>query len=105
MRIRTRRVIYAQDSLSVPGSMHLGTFDTGGYAKFAGFVSALGSVTVRYRMGITSATVAQVSSSFVINSGTGTFDVVNLGMRTEFWLSAANSQVLPSIMIFGEASR
>jgi hypothetical protein len=55
-------------------------------------------------MGVNSETY-QVSSSFVVNSGPATFDVLNFGRHADFSLTAANSQVVNGILIYGEPIR
>lgn len=104
VRGSARKELVRQSNLSAPGSMELGVFDTGLYARFAGFASIIGSATVRYRSAINSG-IYLVSSSFVINSGPSTFDVLNYAHVTEFWFSAISSQVVSGILIYGEPIR
>lgn len=88
---------------TIPGSTGLGVYNTGGYARFVGLFSIVGSITLQYRMGVFSGNY-QVTSSVVVNSGGSSIDVLNLGRFTEFTFSAANSQT-PTYYIMGETVR
>jgi hypothetical protein len=91
-----RRSLIANVAASVPGStgISFGVFDVTQYSRFTGLISCIGSVTVRYQLGINSGAY-QVTSSFVANSGGSSFDVLNPGGRfADISISAANSQVL-----------
>ncbi len=46
-----------------------------------------------------------VSCSFTVNSGPKVFDVLNYAMFTQLWLIDVNSQIMPSIAIYGEPIR
>ena len=53
---------------TVPGSIDLGTFQVGGFSRFVGMFSGVGSMTFQWRMGVHSGDY-QATSSIVINSG------------------------------------
>jgi hypothetical protein len=72
-------------------------------ARFGVLSSVVGSVTVRWRMGVQSGNF-QVSSSVVINSGAAVFDQLNYGKFTEFGFVAANSQT-PTYLVVAEPLR
>jgi hypothetical protein len=88
---------------TVPGSTNLGTFECGGFSRFTGMFSTVGSMTLRWQMGVHSGDY-QVTSSIVINSGGSTFDVLNFGLYVNFTITAANSQA-PSYIVLGEPLR
>jgi hypothetical protein len=98
-----RRTLVADTALSVVDSIGLGAFEVGKYSRLCGLFSVIGSATIRYRFGI-DAGAYQVSSSFTINSGAATFDVLNFGRFADFAVTAANSQVLAAL-IFAEPLR
>ncbi len=87
---------------SIPGSTDLGTFSTAGYGRLTGLLSVTGSVTLTYRMGVASGNY-QVTSSVVVNSGGGAFDVLSFGRYTNFAF-IANSQT-PTYFVSGEPMR
>lgn len=84
-------------------SVDFGAFKVGRFSRFAGLLSAVGSFTLRYRMGVDSGTY-QVSSTVTVNSGGSTFDVVNYGHHADFSITIANSQVY-TVVIHGEPIR
>jgi len=89
-----RRSLISNVAASVPGSTGFGVHDVQQYSRFTGLISCIGSITVRYQLGISSGAY-QVTSSFVANSGGSSFDVLNPGGRfADISVSAANSQVL-----------
>jgi hypothetical protein len=65
--------------------------------------SSVGSMTLRWQMGVHSGDY-QVTSSVVINSGATTFDQVNYGLYVNFTVTAANSQA-PRFFLLGEPIR
>jgi hypothetical protein len=91
------------NSTTIPGPTNLGAYDTGGYSRLAGLFSTVGSMTLRWQMGVYSGNY-QVASSVVINSGGTIFDVINYGRFTNFTITAANSQT-PTYVILGEPLR
>jgi hypothetical protein len=106
---QARTAYVSQNLYTVPGSWSLGAFLTGRAARFAGILSVTGSVTFNYRMAANSTSVGSstfcVTSSFVVNSGMSTFDVLNYGHAAEFFFSAANSQIANTILVYGEGIR
>lgn len=88
---------------TIPGSTDLGTFQCGGFSRFTGIFSTVGSMTLRYQMGVNSGNY-QVSSSIVVNSGGAVFDVINYGLYVNFTITAANSQT-PTFFLLGEPIR
>ena len=103
---QARFALVEETALSVPGSTGLGggTKDVAAYARFAGIFSIVGSLTFQYQMGVNSG-VYQVNSSFVVNSGGSTFDVLNYGHSAQFTISAANSQDEAVVLVYGEPIR
>ncbi len=102
--LAAKTLLFQGLAVSVPGSTNLGTFSTGGYARFTGMFSATGSMTVQWQMGVASGNY-QVTSSVVINSGPGTiFDQLSYGRHTNFTITAANSQA-PTYFVSGEPMR
>jgi hypothetical protein len=101
-----RRSLVKNAALSLTGSggTVFGVFDTGHYARLAGLISVIGSATVRYQMGVNSGAY-QVSSSFVVGSGGGSFDMLNFGHVAELSLSQASSQAGAVVLIYGEPIR
>lgn len=99
-----RTTLVAETTLAVDSGTLLGVFNGNKYSRYAGLFSVVGSVTFRYRMGINSGTY-QVTSSFVVNSGPATFDVLNYGRQTEFMFSLANSQSMNAVLVYGEPIR
>jgi hypothetical protein len=89
--------------LSVPGSIGLGVYQTGGFSRFVGMFIAVGSATLQYRMGVHSGAY-QVSSAVVINSGNSILDVLNYGLYADFAFTASVSQA-PRFVIIGEPVR
>ena len=75
----------------------------GQYSRFTGLWSTVGSLTLRLRSGVASGSF-QVSSVFAINSGPGTFDVLNYGQVLDVAITAANSTVY-SLLVNGEPLR
>ena len=88
---------------TIPGSIDFGTFQCGGFSRFTEMFSTVGSMTLRWSMGVHSGNY-QVTSSVVINSGGTVFDVLNYGLYVNFSIIAANSQT-PSYIILGEPLR
>ena len=80
---QTKHTLFSGTAASVPGSTGLGAYSTSKYARFGGVLSVVGSVTLRWRMGIDDGNY-QVTSSVVINSGAAVFDVLNYGRFTDF---------------------
>src|SRR6185369_9147745 len=101
-----RREYFNQRNVSLPGSQgaSIGVFDAGHYSRFVGFFSVIGSATIRYRFGTDSANFF-VSSSFVVNSGLASFDVVNIAKYSEWSFSQATSQVAAAAYIMAETLR
>jgi hypothetical protein len=81
----------------------LGTYQTGGFSRLTGIFSTVGSMTLRYQIGVHSGNY-QVTSSVVINSGASVFDVLNFGLYVNFTVTQANSQV-PTFLVMGEPIR
>ena len=81
----------------------LGVFNTDQFSRFTGMFSAVGSMTFRYRMGTASGTYI-VSSTFAVNSGNSSFDVINYGLFTDFDFTAVVSAE-PRILVTGEPIR
>jgi hypothetical protein len=74
-----RTDLFNQRNLSVTaGSVGLVIVNAAAYSRFTGFVSDIGSMTARVRFGPDSANFF-VSSTFTVNSGPQTFDLLNLG--------------------------
>jgi hypothetical protein len=73
-------------SLNVTGSggSSIGLIYSAPYARIAGLVSNISSVTLRHQMAADSSGVFQVSSSVVINSGGGVVDLSNFGHYSQF---------------------
>ena len=88
---------------TIPGSTDLGTYQVGGFSRFVGMFSSVGSLTLRWQMGTHSGDY-QVTSSIVINSGASVFDQVNYGLYVNFAVTAANSQT-PDYLMIGEPLR
>lgn len=89
---------------SITGSFGIGVYNVSGFARLTGLTSAVGSFTFRYRLGISSGNY-QVASSFAVNSGGSSFDVLNPGAGwVEFAITAANSQLF-SLNVRGEPIR
>jgi hypothetical protein len=65
--------------------------------------STVGSLTLRWQMGVHSGDF-QVTSSIVINSGNTVFDQVNYGLYVNFTVTVANSQT-PDYLMMGEPLR
>jgi hypothetical protein len=65
--------------------------------------STVGSMTLRWQMGVHSGDY-QVTSSVVINSGGSIFDQMNYGIYANFTITAASSQT-PKFLIMGEPLR
>jgi hypothetical protein len=63
----------------------------------------VGSMTLRYAMGVFSGDY-QVTSSIAINSGGNVVDVLNVGLFVEWTFTAANSQT-PDFLVMGEPLR
>jgi len=90
---RTRRKSLFNTTVSMPGSdgAVLGVFPVAGYSRLTGFVSIVGSATLRIKTGTTSGTYA-VTSTSAINSGAATFDSLLFGPVVEVALTPASSQ-------------
>ena len=91
---RTRRKsLFNSTALSMPGSdgAVLGVFPVTGYSRLTGFVSIVGSATLRIKTGTTSGTYA-VTSTSAINSGAATFDSLLFGPVVEVALTPCASQ-------------
>ena len=86
-----RKTLFSGVAASVSGSTGLGTFDTTKYSRFTGLFSVVGSITLRWRLGIQSGTYV-VTSSTIINSGSAVFETTNFGKYSEWTFLAANSQ-------------
>lgn len=87
----------------VDSGFDFGTFQVGGYSRFVGMFSSVGSFTLRWQMGVHSGDY-QVSSSVVINSGGTVLDVLNHGLYVNFSVTQANSQT-PTFIVLGEPLR
>jgi hypothetical protein len=85
---------------TIPGSTDQGTYQCAGFSRFVGLFSSVGSMTLRWQMGVHSGDY-QVTSSIVINSGGNVFDQLNVGLYTNFTITAANSQT-PDFLLMGE---
>jgi hypothetical protein len=68
-----------------------------------GLFQSVGSMTLRWQMGVHSGDY-QVTSSIVINSGNTVFDQLNYGLYVNFTITAANSQT-PKYLMIGEPLR
>ena len=99
-----RREFFNQRNVSLPGSQSIGVFDAGHYSRFVGFFSVIGSATIRYRFGTDSANFF-TSSSFIVNSGATTFDILNLARFTEWTITQATSQSMAGALIIAETLR
>lgn len=88
---------------TIPGSTGLGCYQVGGFSRFVGLFSTVGSMTLRWQLGAHSGDY-MVSSAVVINSGGCTVDFLNYGLYAEFTITAANSQT-PDFLILGEPIR
>ena len=80
-----------------------GTYQVGGFSRFVGLFSTVGSTTLQWKMGAHSGDY-QVTSSMVINSGSSILDVLNYGVYANFQITAATSQA-PKFLILGEPIR
>src|SRR5512144_2778098 len=98
----TRRVLVSQSNVAMPGSggAALGTYNAQRYSSFGGMVSGVGSLTLRVQFGVTSGTYL-VSSAIAIYSGGMDFTMSNRGLYAGFAITAAASQSLNSILIYG----
>jgi hypothetical protein len=83
---------------TIPGSINPGTFQCGGFSRFVGMFSGVGSMILRWQMGVHSGDY-QVTSSIVINSGNTIFDQLNVGLYVNFTVTAAASQQVRYLMI------
>ena len=92
-----------ETNTTIPGSTDLGTYHCGGFNRFVGLFSTVGSMTLRWQMGVYSRNF-QVTSSILINSGATIFDAVNFGRFVNFTVTAANSQT-PTFLLLGEPIR
>lgn len=88
---------------TIPGSTDLGTFQCGGFSRFVGMFSTVGSMTLRWQMGIHSGDY-QVTSSILISSGNTIFDQLNFGVYVNFAIISANSQT-PDFLVMSEPMR
>jgi|SRR6516165_1383425 hypothetical protein len=102
----SRKYLVRSTGISVSGSVGLTTIDGGQFCRYTGFFSGIGSMTVRVRFGIgpTTPPTFYVSSTFVVNSGTQIFDLLNYGESADWGITAANSQVF-ACLIVGEPTR
>lgn len=98
-----RRTLLSAVNSTVTASTGLGAFITSGFTRFAGLFSTVGSLTLTYRMGVTSGAY-QVSSALAINSGSTIVDVLAYGAVTEFGFTAVQSTQWSGI-IFGQRQR
>ena len=101
--ISPRRVLFAQNSVTIPGSWQLVEARTNEFNHYGGMVSCVGSATLRYRFAITSGGPYLVSSSVACSSGFTILDDHVYGQWTDWAFTAANSQVM-HVLIFGEPS-
>ena len=99
-----RREFFNQRNVSLPGSQSIDVFDAGHYSRFVGFFSVIGSATIRYRFGTDSANFF-TSSSFVVNSGATSFDILNLAKFSEWTITQATSQSMAGALIIAETLR
>ena len=88
---------------TIPGSTDLGTYQVGGFSRFVGMLSTVGSMTLRWQMGVHSGDYI-VSSSILVSSGLTLFDQLNVGLYVNFTVIAANSQT-PKFVLIGEPIR
>ncbi len=98
-----RKTLFSGNAASVPGSTGHGVYDVSKFSRFTGLFSVVGSVTLRWRLGVQSGNYV-VTSSTVINSGPAVFETLNYGKYSEWTFSAANSQT-PTYMIAAEPLR
>jgi hypothetical protein len=91
------------NATTIPESTDLGTYQVGGFSRFTGLFQSVGSMTLRWQMGVHSGNF-QVTSSIVINSGATIFDQLNYGIYVNFTVTAANSQT-STYVSFGESLR
>lgn len=104
---RTRRKsLFNSTTLSLPGSdgAVLGVFPVAGYSRLTGFVSIVGSATLRVRTGATSGTYA-VSSTSAVTSGATQFDHLLFGPVVEVALTPATSQSATFVLMGDTAPR
>ena len=101
-----RRTLFSNTALSMPGSdgAVLGVFPVAGYARLTGFVSVVGSATLRVRTGASSG-VYNVTSTSVANSGAVNFDSLIFGPVVEVALTPAASQSAVAVVMGDTAPR
>ena len=92
-----------QQDITTGGSADFGQFSVARYSRFTGLWSTVGSLTLRYRMGVASGAF-QVSSTIAVNSGPGVIDVLNYGQFADFAITAARSTVY-NLLVNGEPLR
>lgn len=100
---RTPLVVVNSVGITTGGSADFGACNVAGYSRFTGLWTTVGSLTLRVRTGVGSGNY-QVSSSFAVNSGPGTFDVLNFGQQAYFDITLAQSTVY-SLLLNGEPMR
>ena len=98
-----RKTLFSGAAATVVGSTGLGVYDVSKYSRFTGLFSVVGSVTLRWRMGVQSGSYV-VTSSTVINSGPAVFETLNYGRFSEWTFLAANSQT-PTYIVQAEPLR
>ena len=98
-----RKTLFSAVNSTITASTGLGTYLTGGFTRFTGLFSTVGSLTLTYRMGVSSGTY-QVSSALAIISGSTVVDVLAYGAVTEFGWTAVQS-TLWSGVLFGQIAR
>lgn len=105
-----RKILYSGEGVVITSGSALVLFSqkTTPYGRFTGMFANVGSLTVQYRMGVSSAGTSAasfyygVNSSFVSNSGVTAFDVQNLGTWAEWKITAGNSQAVNTMLVVGE---
>src|SRR5262245_60699849 len=98
-----RQTLFSAVNSTVTASLGLGAYNTGPFTRFAGLFQTVGSLTLTYRMGVSSG-VYQVSSALAINSGSTVVDVLAYGRVTEFgWTAVQSTQW--SGAVFGQVQR
>lgn len=100
-----RRTLLNNTAVSVVGSdgTVLGVFPVAGYSRLTGFVSVIGSATLRVRTGATSGVYA-VSSTSAVSSGGNNFDSLLFGPVVEVALTPCSSQSAATIVCIGDTA-
>lgn len=98
-----RKLLFSAVNSTITASGGLGEYPVGGFPRISGQCVNVGSVSLRWRMGVTSGTYG-VSSTMTINSGQTIIDFINYGLSIDFGFTAVQSTQF-SITMFKEPIR